>query len=178
MTGPMPYTLAEATKDCSGDFAHYIGDLDGGRVRDSLEALDAAKKRIAELESELEKSEAIVRGVNAGDLLVTTVAQYESMQANEARMREALSRLGMKWDPSLFAYLYAPHMVSWEDQQAARAALSTPVSDWLAARDRRVAEMQREACAQAIENEHRYMAGSHSQTVRATPLVTFKPEGA
>ena len=29
----------------------------------------------------------------------------------------------------------------------------------------------REACAKAIENRHVYMAGTHSATVRATPLT-------
>lgn len=40
---------------------------------------------------------------------------------------------------------------------------------------RSLPERQRELCARAVEGAHRYMAGTHSATVRATPLVTDAP---
>lgn len=80
--------------------------------------------------------------------------------------------------------------------QLGQAALSTPASDWLAARDRRVAEMQRaddianltkfrEGFEEGMETGYMTMPKHAARDMLLTleglfetePLVTFKPEG-
>lgn len=189
MSTTKPYTLA----GYAADRAH--GDLDQDAMRATVEALDAAQKRIAELEAELAdavdygrgRHEAERRAEEAEQALATVTRERDEARASAGVLLDAFHGVlealadsegileGITGDARGMAV--AQLADNHRAVTAFTAALSSPASDWLAARDRRVAEMQREACAQAIENEHRYMAGSHSQTVRATPLVTFKPEG-
>jgi hypothetical protein len=105
-------------------------------------------------------------------------AQLTESRASEARMREALEELA-----DIVQGVLDDNTRRWPDHldsftlQPARAALSTPVSDWLAARDRRVAEAQREACREAARETDRD-AEMLIAAVGAAPLVEFKPEGA
>ena len=182
MSTTKPYTLA----GYAADRAH--GDLDQDAMRATVEALDAAKKRIAELEAVLlsrhggeplsllaELDAARARIAELEKSLATVTRERDEARASEARMREALA-------------MAQGHMEGWAqsadaDDEATQAdlaqiqaALSTPASDWLAARDRRVAEMQREACVARLEwaremTNHRDTLDGLKIICAETPLV-------
>lgn len=124
------------------------------------------RSRVAELEAQAKKT-----WEQGSALIAEADAKTDEARASEARMREALE-IWSKGDTQRADIWTITH-----------AALSTPVSDWLAARDRRVAEMQR---ARVVARYRDLMA--HGPTVPgnwsteewldATPLVEFKPEGA
>jgi hypothetical protein len=96
-------------------------------------------------------------------------AALAEARASEARMREALVRMVEQGEGCASCGMEGRTGCGCR-QELARAALSAPVSDWLAQRDRRVAEAQRRACA--------FMEDSPVQErVLSVPLVAFKPEG-
>lgn len=199
MTAPMPYTLA----DVDGGAFTWDGDHEVlQRIRATVEALDAAQKRIAELEAELAdavdygrgRHEAERRAEEAEQALATVTRERDEARASAGVLLDAFHGVlealadsegileGITGDARGMAV--AQLADNHRAVTAFTAALSSPASDWLAARDRRVAEMQREACARVVDRGVREDNGDtgcsnarFGNEVRATPLVTFKPEG-
>ena len=130
------------------------------------------------------------RNFARGDQETAEAALTES-RASEARMREALEKL----ESGVWDRLYAEGPLSKEYAQSiakqVKDALSAPVSDWLAARDRRVAEVmihRVEALRAVPLASADFLAGIErvvktlrspptTTAVDAAPLVEFKPEG-
>lgn len=181
---------------------------DNPDVRATVEALDAAQARVKELEADRDaarrerdeakehteaermlrmeaKATAGVRQDRDMSVLATLSKELTESRASEARMREALecrhdaAQMETRYDNGVVVDVRCPACAA-----ARKAALSTPVSDWLAARDRRVAETQREACALRMRRWFAAEPGTALDVLsgvgacESTPLVEFKPEGA
>lgn len=146
---------------------------------------------VSELECEPTREDAVAEILRRERL-------YDEARASEARMREALERsVSTIHARCRLVAPYLPGGAACDELCCViSAALSTPASDWLAARDRRVAEMQR---ADDIANLTKFREGfeegmgtgymtmpKHAARdmlltleglFETEPLVTFKPEG-
>lgn len=129
------------------DAAHEIARVQDEKAHRWLRESNELRARVAELEVK----ELAQRGmINFHQKTVEKLdAERDAALAREAMLREALELTEEALDIHVMADAACGFSVDDGDQHAlsvARAALSASPSDWLAARDLRVAEAVRDAC--------------------------------